>query len=48
MNNYRIEEQTNIYKLLLSAMYSDNTDYINDKLNEIYTIIYNHNIKEEK
>ena len=45
-NQYNITKQLIIYERLLSAMYSDNADYILEQLSRIYTIIYCNNIKE--
>lgn len=44
--NWNIEKQTRLYELFLSAMYSDNTDYIKEQLSKIYTMIYSNNIDE--
>lgn len=42
--NYSIEKQCLIYKLLLAAMYSDNTDYIKEQLEKIYNLIIENNL----
>lgn len=41
---WSIEKQMRLYELFLSAIYSDNTDYIKEQLSRIYTMIYSNNI----
>ena len=42
--NWNIEKQLELYELFLSAKFSDNTDYIQEQLNKMYSIILENNI----
>ncbi len=41
---WNIEKQMELYNYFLSAKYSDNTDYIQEQLNKMYSIILENNI----
>lgn len=41
---WNIEKQMELYNYFLSAKYSDNTDYIQEQLNKMYSAIIENNI----